>query len=54
MQAKAINLSGFISVSLVGTEDRVAKNQVFSLSTSFLDIKLVLQVVHRHGTDQRL
>jgi hypothetical protein len=44
MQAEAINMAEFTFVSLVGIEDWVARKQVSSSPTLFLDIVSVLQV----------
>jgi hypothetical protein len=44
MQAEAINMAVFTFVSLVGIEDWVARKQVSSSPTLFLDIVSVLQV----------
>jgi hypothetical protein len=41
-------------VSLVGTEEWVARNEVFTSPTLFLDIVSVLQVLYLHGTDQSI
>jgi hypothetical protein len=44
MRAEAINMGRFTFVSLVGAKDWVARNQVSSIPTLFLDIVSVLQV----------
>jgi hypothetical protein len=49
-----IYTAGTNFVSLVGTEDWVARNQVSSSSTFFLDIVSVLEVAYLHITDQRI
>jgi hypothetical protein len=53
MQAEAIIMGGFTFMSLVGTEDWVARSKVSSSPTLFLDIVSVLQVVYLPGTNQR-
>ena len=54
MQADGIDLAVINFVSLVGTEDWVARNQVSSSPALFLDIVLVVQVAYLQSTNQRI
>jgi hypothetical protein len=54
MQAEGIDMAGINFVSLVETDDWVARKQVSNAPALFLDIVSVLQVAYLHRTNQRI